>query len=392
MNDDATGSRPRAHDHRRPRVLRVITRLAVSGVSTHVTLANQALTRRGWDTLLVHGRVQPDELEIDLPIKDVATRYIDTLARPIDPIADLRTAASLLSVIRSFRPDIIHTHHSKAGLIGRSVGILAGVPRIHTFHGHVFEGYFGARTSAAIVATERLLATRTSRLIALGPLQRDDLLARGIGRPDRFEIVPLGLDLDRYRRADRVSARRELGLPGDAVIIVSVGRIVPIKRVDRLIRAFASVHAQCPDARLFVIGDGSERAAAEQQVADAGLGAAVTFTGWRSDTATWYGAADFLALSSITRALRSRSSRARRRVVRRSRRTSAASPTWSLTVSRVCSRRSTMSKRSPTRWSASRAMRTCGREWAPPRRRSPMDLASIAWLTTSSGSTARCSA
>ena len=192
-------SRPRAHDGRRPRVLRIITRLAVSGVSTHVTLANQGLTRRGWDTLLVHGRVQPDELEIDLPIPDVAMHRIDTLARPIDPIADLRTAASLLSVIRSFRPDIIHTHHSKAGLLGRSVGILAGVPRVHTFHGHVFEGYFGARTSAAIVSTERLLATRTSRLIALGPLQRDDLLARGIGRPDRFEIVPLGLDLDRYR-------------------------------------------------------------------------------------------------------------------------------------------------------------------------------------------------
>ena len=287
-----------ARSGRRPRVLRMITRLAVGGVSTHVTLANQGLTRRGWETLLIHGRVQPDELEIDLAIPDVAMRRIATLARPVDPIADLLTAKDLLSVVRSFRPDIIHTHHSKAGLVGRSVAILAGVPRVHTFHGHVFEGYFGRRTSGAIVAAERLLATRTSRLIALGPLQRDDLLARGIGRPDRFDIVPLGLDLERYRLADRAAARRELGLPVDAVVIVAIGRLVPIKRVDRMIRVFADVHARKPDARLYIIGDGSERVAAESQTAEAGLAEAVTFCGWRSDVASWYAASDFVALSS----------------------------------------------------------------------------------------------
>ena len=283
---------------RRPRVLRIITRLAVSGVSTHVALANQVLTRRGWDTLLVHGRVQPDELEIDLPIAGVAMRRVESLARPVDPLADLRTTATLLGIVRSFRPDIIHTHHSKAGLLGRSVAILAGVPRVHTFHGHVFEGYFGPRTSTAIVTAERLLAARTSRLIALGPLQRDDLLSRGIGRPDRFEIVPLGLDLERFRSTDRAEARERLGLPADAVIVVMVGRLVPIKRVDRLVRVFAALHQRRPDARLYVIGDGSERAPAEAQAAAAGLGDAVTFCGWRSDTATWYAAADFVALSS----------------------------------------------------------------------------------------------
>jgi glycosyltransferase involved in cell wall biosynthesis len=288
------------HDRtgRRPRVLRVITRLAVSGVSTHVTLANQVLARRGWDTLLVHGRVQPDELEIDLPIAGVAMRRIETLARPVDPIADLRTAASLVQVVRAFRPDIIHTHHSKAGLLGRSVAMLADVPRVHTFHGHVFEGYFGTRTTSAIVMAERLLATRTSRLVALGPLQREDLLARGIGRPGQFEVVPLGLDLARFRPADRATARRRLGLPQEAVIVVMVGRLVPVKRVDRLVRVFANVYDQRPDARLYFIGDGSERGAAEAQAAMAGLGSAVTFCGWRPDTADWYAAADFVALTS----------------------------------------------------------------------------------------------
>jgi glycosyltransferase involved in cell wall biosynthesis len=276
----------------------VITRLAVSGVSTHVTLANQGLTRRGWETLLVHGRVQPDELEIELPVDDVRTHRIQALARPIDPLDDARAGLELLKVFRTFRPDIVHTHHSKAGLIGRSTAVLARVPRVHTFHGHVFEGYFGQRSSDAIVMAERILATRTSRLIALGPIQRDDLLGRGIGRPDRFDIVPLGLDLDKFRSTDRAEARGRLGIAPETLAIVMIGRIVPIKRVDRLIRAFDALHAVRPEAHLYIIGDGSERLGLEVQAAAAGVADAVTFLGWRNDSPSWYAAADIVALSS----------------------------------------------------------------------------------------------
>ena len=294
LSDD----RNREERTRRPRILRIITRLAVSGVSTHVTLANQGLTRRGWDTLLVHGRVQPDELEIDLPIADVPTRRLSALGRPVNPAADARAAWALIQIVREYRPDIIHTHHSKAGVLGRSVAMLAGIPRVHTFHGHVFEGYFSPRMSAAIVEAERLLASRTSRLIALGPVQRADLLGRGIGRPDLFEIVPLGLDLDRFRSNDRGAARTQLGLPSDQTAIVMIGRLVPIKRVDRLLRAFAIAHDQRADIHLYVIGDGSERMGLERQAAAAGITDAVTFLGWRTDTESWYAAADIVALSS----------------------------------------------------------------------------------------------
>lgn len=295
MTTDRDGYR---RPHRRPRVLRVITRLSVSGPSTHVTLANQLLARRGWDTLLVHGRLQPDELAFELPVPGVATEYLPALARPIDPLADLRATAGLLDVVRRYRPDIIHTHHSKAGLLGRSVANLAGIPRVHTFHGHVFEGYFSGPVSAAIVAAERLMARASTRLIVLSPLQLEDLLARGIGRRDQFEVVPLGLDLHRFRPGDRAMARATLGLPADALIVVAVGRIVAIKRIDRLVRAFAIVHERHPDSRLYVIGDGTEREAAEAQAAAAGLRGAVTFCGWRSDIPDWYAAADFVALSS----------------------------------------------------------------------------------------------
>jgi glycosyltransferase involved in cell wall biosynthesis len=228
MTTDRDGDR---RPHRRPRVLRVITRLSVSGPSTHVTLTNQLLARRGWDTLLVHGRLQPDELAFGLPVPDVATEYLPALARPIDPIADLRAGADILDVVRRYRPDIIHTHHSKAGLLGRSVAVLAGIPRVHTFHGHVFEGYFSGPVSTAIVTAERLMARASSRLIVLGPLQMEDLLGRGIGRREQFEVVPLGLDLHRFQPGDRAGARVRLGLPSEALIVVAVGRIVPIKRI-----------------------------------------------------------------------------------------------------------------------------------------------------------------
>ena len=110
--------------------------------------------------------------------------------------------------------------------------------------------------------------------------------------------MPLGLDLHRFRPGDRAGARARLGLPADALIVVAVGRIVPIKRIDRLIRAFANLHERRPDSRLYVIGDGTEREAAEAQAGAAGVGGAVTFCGWRSDVPDWYAAADFVALSS----------------------------------------------------------------------------------------------
>ncbi|MFN8619363.1 MAG: glycosyltransferase [Chloroflexota bacterium] len=276
----------------------MITRLAVSGVATHVTLANQGLTRRGWDTLLAHGSVQPDELEIELPVPDVAEVRIESLARPIRPAADLRASAALVRLIKRYRPDLVHTHHSKAGILGRSVSVLAGVPCVHTYHGHVFEGYFGEGASEAIQVIERVMARRTARLIAISPIQRDDLLARGIGTPDRFEVVPLGLDLTPFGSPDRLAARADLGIPADAFVVLMVGRVVAIKRIDRMIRAFAGLHAARPDARLYVIGDGAERPEAEAQVLAAGLQDAVVFCGWQTATARWYAAADLVALSS----------------------------------------------------------------------------------------------
>jgi glycosyltransferase involved in cell wall biosynthesis len=283
----------------KPRVLRIITRLNVGGPATHVTLADRGLAERGWETLLVHGTVEPDEAEVDLETLDIPSRRVRTLARPVDPTRDARALVELLALIRGYRPHIIHTHLSKAGLIGRLAAMTASpAPRIHTFHGTVFGGYFGERTSGSIVRIERFLGHHTAAVLALSERQRDELLGYSIAPPERFRIVPLGLDLARFTGQDRAEARVRLGIADEALLVVVVGRLVPIKRLDRVIRAFVGVRGAVPPARLVFVGDGAERAALEALTASLDLGAAIRFVGWSADSAVWYAAADIAALTS----------------------------------------------------------------------------------------------
>jgi glycosyltransferase involved in cell wall biosynthesis len=288
---------------RRPRVLRVITRLNVGGPATHVTVADRGLRDRGWETLLAFGTVEPDEIEIDVAALDLPHARIPGLARPVRPLADLRAAVAIAALIRRHRPDVIHSHLSKAGLIARSVALATSrAVRIHTFHGTVFGGYFGERTSGAIVRAERFLGRRTDAVIALSPRQREELLENRISPEDRIHVVPLGLPLARFAAVRsaraRNAARRRLAIAPGTFVIVAIGRLVAIKRLDRLLDAFALVVAEVPSAHLYLVGGGASRTALEHQVAEIGLGAYVTFAGWSAETPDWYAGADVIALTS----------------------------------------------------------------------------------------------
>jgi glycosyltransferase involved in cell wall biosynthesis len=283
----------------RPRVLRVITRLNIGGPATHVLVADEGLAELGWETLLVHGSVEPDEVEMTLDGAPINRIRLPSIVRPIRPGPDAAAMAGLIRIIRRFRPHIIHTHLSKAGLLGRSAGMLASrAARIHTFHGTVFSGYFGSRSSAAIIRIERFLGHRSAALIALSEGQRLDLLDQRLAPADRIRIVPLGLRLERFRHPDRSASRRALGIPPDRPSVVAIGRQVPIKRIDRLIEAFRTVRGSGIDAHLYLVGDGQERPRLEAFVRDADLEASVTFAGWSRRGEEWIAAADVVALSS----------------------------------------------------------------------------------------------
>ncbi len=288
---------------RRPRILRIITRMNIGGPATHVVVANSGLAERGWETLLLFGTVEPDEAEVDLQAIGIPMERIPTLARPIRPVADLRSAAAIARVIRHYRPDIIHTHLAKAGLLARPMALATShAVRIHTFHGTLFGGYFGANATGAIVRAERLLGHFSDAIVALSDRQRDELIAERIAPPARIKVVPLGLDLQRFAVARddtaRTSARSLLGIPAEAFVIVAIGRLVPIKRLERLIDAFAVVAGRVPGSLLYLVGDGSEREALKARVAAAGLLDRVTFVGWSGSTPDWYAGTDVVALTS----------------------------------------------------------------------------------------------
>jgi glycosyltransferase involved in cell wall biosynthesis len=284
---------------RRLRVLRIITRLNVGGPATHVTLLDQGLAERGWETMLLYGQVEPTEAELPMSGSSIPRRRIPALRRPIRPLDDARAFASVVREIRSLRPHVIHTHLSKAGLVGRVAAIATSrAVRVHTFHGTLFGDYFGPTATRAIVRAEQMLGQRTDRIIAISSRQRDELVLHRIAPADRIRIVPLGLDLSRFEGLDRGIARARLAVAPDALLIVAVGRLVAVKRLDRLIAAFAEVHNAIPSARLVLVGDGDERAALADQAARSPASAAIVFAGWTTVAEAWYAAADIVALTS----------------------------------------------------------------------------------------------
>jgi glycosyltransferase involved in cell wall biosynthesis len=279
-------------------VVRLITRLNVGGPAKQAIFLSDAMERRGFVTELVYGSVGRGEGELS-PAGGNHTR-IPELARRVSPFGDLRAARSVARLVRRRRPDIVHTHLAKAGALGRLAARRAGVPVVvHTYHGHVLEGYFSGPVTATFVAAERRLAMWCDALIAVSAAVRDDLLDLGIGRPDQWRVVPVGLELDDLmaKLPSRDKARRRLGLPDDGPVAGVVGRLVPIKDHVTFLEAAARVAGARPDVSFAVVGDGELRAELERR-ARGMLGDRIRFLGWVSDLPTLYAALDVVVLTS----------------------------------------------------------------------------------------------
>jgi len=287
-------------------VLRIIDRLNVGGPALHATLTSRDLDRRRWRTVLMIGSVEPGEADMGylLDDLDVEVIKIPSLGRELRPAADLRTGWEVLSAMRRIRPDVVHTHKSKAGAIGRLAAVAARVPvRVHTYHGHVFSGYFGPRKTAAFLAIERSLARVTSKLIALSDGLVDELSGTyRIAPRDKFQVVPLGLDLQKFAAA-RVESdgglRRELGISAEAKLVGIVGRMVPVKDHATFVAAAALLRARRPEVQIVFVGGGELEAEVKAQAHAAGLDGVAHFLGWRRDTERIYPALDAVALSSV---------------------------------------------------------------------------------------------
>jgi glycosyltransferase involved in cell wall biosynthesis len=282
----------------RIRVLRVIARLNIGGPAYHVSLLSGRLDPDRYETLLVAGRPGPGEGSFESLARRYGARLelLPSLSPTIDPRADLRALGALRSIVRRFRPHVVHTHTAKAGALGRSAALLAGRPRpliVHTYHGHVLEGYFGRRLTAAYRAAEWGLGHFSDRLVGVSQATVDDLVRLRVAPRERFAVIPLGLELDRFLALEPPAAGGE----GDAVALYA-GRLVPIKRVHLLLRALARARASGARLRLVVLGDGEVRPGLERLAQELGIAAAVTFLGYRDDVLPHLAEADVAVLSS----------------------------------------------------------------------------------------------
>ncbi|MEW6059686.1 MAG: glycosyltransferase [Actinomycetota bacterium] len=280
-------------------ILRVITRLNIGGPARQVTLLAKALPDRGFPSHLVYGSIAEREGELSLAPGVPATR-IPELRREMSPVDDARALRVLLGVLRLRKPAVVHTHLAKAGALGRIAAWRARVPAVvHTYHGHVLEGYFSAPVSQAILLAERRLARISDALIAVSRVVRDDLLGLGVGRPEQWRVIPLGLDLEPLLRTrpDASLARRALGLPEAGPVVGIVGRLTAVKEHQLFLEAAARVLRERPDVTFAVAGDGELRHELES-VAENLLGDRCRFLGWVMDLPTLYAAMDVIVLTS----------------------------------------------------------------------------------------------
>ena len=187
------------------RILRIIARLNIGGPARHVTILDRGLRARGHETLLAYGPVGPGEGSLEDLARDLPTHPVPELGRQIRVAGDLIAFVRILRLLFQFRPDVVHTHTAKAGTLGRLAAAVYNLTRVrrrrtlvvHTFHGHVLDGYFGPVGDRLVRTAERTLARLTDRIIAISDRQRRDLIERfRICAPARVAVVPLGLELD----------------------------------------------------------------------------------------------------------------------------------------------------------------------------------------------------
>jgi glycosyltransferase involved in cell wall biosynthesis len=296
------------------RVARIITRLNIGGPSIQAAALATRLVPRGFETLLVHGSLGAGEGDMRylLPTdaNGVEVRHVPALQRAVAPVDDASALREIVTLLGAFRPDVVHTHMAKAGSVGRiaaaiyngTAGRSARAKVVHTYHGHVLDGYFGATTAAIFTTAERMLARMTDAIVAISPAIRRELADEyGIGHAEQYRVIPLGFDLDALiaiADSDRTQARAALGLDTDALVVTTVGRLTAIKQHSLFLETASLIARDEPRARFFVAGDGELRADLERQSAALGLGDRMRFLGWRRDLAAIYGATDVFLLTS----------------------------------------------------------------------------------------------
>jgi glycosyltransferase involved in cell wall biosynthesis len=284
------------------RVLHVVTRMNTGGVAVLIGNLMRNYDASAFEFKLAAGVCDTSEEDyLQAVARDIPAVKIASLQRAISLRKDVAAFFEIVKVIRKFKPDVIHTHTSKAGLLGRLAAIVTypKAKRVHTYHGHLLDGYFSKFKTHLLILCEAVLAKRTHRLIAMGNQVKRDLLHARVGKDEQFSVLFPGLV--EVQEIAKERAREDLGLEADAIYCLFIGRLTQIKRPDRLLDVVAELKRRNVAVSFLIVGDGELSENVESRIANEKLPAKML--GWQKDTAAVYSAADILLLCSDNEAV-----------------------------------------------------------------------------------------
>jgi glycosyltransferase involved in cell wall biosynthesis len=299
-----------------PKVLRILNRLAVGGPVLNACYLTKFMAP-DFETLLVVGERESHEKSAEYLTDQLGIQFVTIkgMGRSVNPASDYLAYRELRKLIKSFKPDVVHTHAAKPGALGRLAASAEKVPAIvHTFHGHVFHSYFNAAKSKFYIQTERFLSKKSDAIIAISEQQRKELVNDfKIAPSEKFRVIPLGFDLDRFRTGQEEKRKRfrtEFNLTDDEIAIGIIGRLVPVKNHYLFLKAIKYVFDNTSKKiRAFIIGDGDTRKDLENVAREVNIPFStehsaehkypLVFTSWRSDVDTITAGVDIICLTSF---------------------------------------------------------------------------------------------
>lgn len=286
------------------RVLQVVTRLAVRGVPRHVLSLAAGLDRSRFHVEILAGRSEPGEGELwdEADRLAIPTWRVPALQRQVNPVADLAAYAAISRRLREGRYDLVHTHISKAGILGRLAAVRARVPVVvHTYHGQVAELSGPSPAGLLFRACERIAASRTDRLVAVSQDTARACLAMGIGREDQYRVIHNGIDLSLFSDYEAPTE----GYPGETgqPRLGAIGSLTGEKGFEVLLRAMPAIRARHPHTTLCIVGSGPLKARLLSQSLQLGLGGTIHFPGIVADVRPWLAGLAVLLVPSLREGL-----------------------------------------------------------------------------------------
>lgn len=287
-----------AKDQIRPiRVLRIISRMNIGGPAVQISGLMRGLDPKFFEHKLLTGHCDAKESDYLISAaNDIYVTRIDGLGRSIKPISDVFALVATIKIIREYRPDIVHTHTAKAGVIGRLASILSGHHsiRVHTFHGHLLQGYFSPWKTKIITFVEFFLGIFTKKLVAVGNKVQNDLIDAGIGNKEKFTVIPPGLVLGDIPSSK--NAKKTLNLDPNYSYCSLIGRVTQIKRPDRFLKVVEELVTRKVKVKFIIAGSGELFERTEKLIKEKSL--PVLCLGWRSDIELILAASDIVILTS----------------------------------------------------------------------------------------------